>query len=99
MSRLTAEQKIQPHWWRKTLIGVFLGLSFAYSIIAIFAWYGPGGIDAPVKVQLNMWLVGLIWLLCLPFVYLFKTAGQAFKYLLIANMVGYAVFFALRTWA
>ena len=45
MTRLTAEQKIQPHWWSKTIAGIILGLTLTYAIVAIFAWHGPGGID------------------------------------------------------
>jgi hypothetical protein len=96
VSRLTANEKIQPHWWSKTIAGTVLGLTFAYAIVAIFAWYGPGGIDATAKVQFNMWLISPIWLLILSFTFLFKTGMKAFIYLGSANIVAYGVFFFLR---
>ncbi|NTS78051.1 hypothetical protein HR060_14420 [Catenovulum sp. SM1970] len=95
MARLQQADKIQPHWWRKTLIGLFLGLTLAYGLIASFAWFGPGGIDADVKVQFNMWMVAALWMLILPFIYLFKTAQAAFKYMLLANALAYGLFFVL----
>ncbi|NQY88527.1 MAG: hypothetical protein HRT51_12440 [Colwellia sp.] len=96
MTRLTAEQKIQPHWWSKTIAGIILGLTLTYAIVAIFAWHGPGGIDAPVKVQFNMWMIAPIWLLILSFTYLFKTGLKAIVYLGSANMFFYGIFFLLR---
>ena len=96
MTRLTSDEKIQPHWWSKTLSGLFLGLLLAYALVAIFAWYGPGGIDAPVKVQFNMWMITPIWLLVLSFTYLFKTGFKAFIYLGSANIFFYSLFFLLR---
>lgn len=95
MARLSAEEKIQPHWWVKTFAGLILGLSLSYAFVMIFAWYGPGGIDAPVKVQFNMWMISPIWLLILSFTYLFKTGLKAVSYLLLANLLGYGVFFLL----
>ncbi|OUR82379.1 hypothetical protein A9Q75_06615 [Colwellia psychrerythraea] len=96
MARLSADEKIQPHWWLKTLAGIVLGLTLAYAIVAIFAWYGPGGINAPVKVQFNMWLITPIWLLVLSLSYLFKTGIKAITYLGAANVALYALFFFLR---
>lgn len=96
MSRLTAEQKIQPHWWTKTVAGFVLGLTLAYAFVAIFAWYGPGGIDAPAKSQFNMWIISPMWLLVLSFTYLFKTGVKAVLYLLAANIIVYSIYFLLR---
>ncbi|WKD26081.1 hypothetical protein NDQ71_20035 [Pseudoalteromonas sp. KG3] len=96
MSRLTAEQKIQPHWWVKTIAGVILGLTLSYAFVAIFAWFGPGGLTATAKVQFNMWIIAPIWLLILSLTYLFKTGAKAFIYLLFANLISYGVFFILR---
>ncbi len=96
MTRLTADEKIQPHWWLKTLAGSILGLTLAYACVGIFAWYGYGGINAPVKVQFNMWMVSPIWLLVLAFSYLFKTGLHAIVYLTLAKVVVCNVFFLLR---
>jgi succinate dehydrogenase hydrophobic anchor subunit len=96
MTRLSAEQKIQPHWWLKTLAGAILGLTLSYGVVAIFAWYGPGGIDAVVKSQFNMWIISPIWMLVLSLTYLFKTGLKAIVYLSSANMIVYLVYFLLR---
>ena len=98
MARLDAAQKIQPHWLSKTLAGVICGLLLAYGMVALFAWFGPGGIDAPIKVQMNMWLIVPVWLVVLSTVYLFRTGLQAWLYLLAANAATYAFFFLFR-WA
>ena len=95
MRRLTQTEKIQPHWWRKSLTASFLGLSLSYGVIGMFAWFGPGGIDAPMKVQMNMWLISFIWLPIIAFSFLFKTAASAFLLLLPANLVVYSLFAVL----
>lgn len=95
MKPMTRAQKIQPHWWRKSLIAIVFGLTLTYGIVAIFAWFGPGGIDAVMKVQFNMWLISLIWLPMLAFSFLFKTAARALIYMLSANAVIYLLFICL----
>ena len=96
LTRLSALEKIQPHWWLKTSAGLILGLTLSYALIGTFAWYGPGGIDAAVKVQFNMWMISPIWLTILTFSYLFKTGLKAIIYLGSANIIAYAIFFFLR---
>lgn len=91
MTRLTVENRIQPDWWSKTIIAIVMGLLLSYGIITIFAWFGPGGIDAPMKVQLNMWLISLIWLPILALIYLFKSARSAFFTMLSINLVVYFI--------
>ena len=95
MKPLTRAQKIQPHWWRKSLIAIVFGLTLTYGIVAIFAWFGPGGINAVMKVQFNMWLISLIWLPILTFIFLFKTAARALIYMLSAIAVIYLLFICL----
>ncbi|NRA52519.1 MAG: hypothetical protein HRU23_00040 [Gammaproteobacteria bacterium] len=89
--------KIQAHWWSKTAIGALLGLLLAYGLVATFAWYGPGGIDAPIKVQFNMWLITPLWLTIFSLVYLFKTGRSALIYLGGANVLCYSIFTLLRS--
>ncbi len=93
---VSQNKKIQPQWLQKSLVGFFLGLTLAYAIVALFAWYGPGGIDADVKVQFNMWIVSPIWLSIIAFTYLFKTAGNALKSLLLLNALCFSLFFILK---
>ncbi len=96
MARLSAQEKIQPHWWTKSLAGLVLGLTFAFAIVGIFAWYGLGGIQAPNKVQFNMWMISPIWLLILSFSFLFRTGTRAIVILGAANLISWATFLLLR---
>ncbi|ALO43069.1 hypothetical protein [Pseudoalteromonas phenolica] len=102
MSQVT--QKIQPQWWGKTAVGVFLGLALSYGIVALIVWFGPDGINGQLsdqrlfwKTQFNMWIVTPIWMLIVSFIYMFKTTKQAFISLLSANVIIYTVFFGLRS--
>lgn len=87
---------IQPQWWRKTLIGLLFSLTLAYALVALFAWYGPGGIQAPVKVQLNMWLVTPLWLTFFCLSYLFTSWRSAALTLGLANLLSWGLFCMLR---
>ncbi|MCL1046969.1 hypothetical protein L2737_16850 [Shewanella electrodiphila] len=95
MARLLLQDKIQPHWWCKTFIGIFMGLLLSYGLIALFAWFGPDGLETGMKVQFNMWMISAIWLPILTLIYLFKTARSAFIYLLFANVCVYFLFVSL----
>lgn len=99
-----ASQKIQPQWWGKTTVGVFLGLALSYGIVALIVWFGPDGINGNLsdqrlfwKTQFNMWIVTPIWMLIVSFIYMFKTTKQAFIYLLSANVIIYTIFIGLRS--
>ncbi|SFD41448.1 hypothetical protein [Pseudoalteromonas denitrificans] len=96
MENSTRTSRIQPDWWSKSIAGIFLGLLLSVGLVGIFAWSGPGGIAAPVKVQFNMWLISPIWLLILSFTYMFKTGLRAFICLSSANIVIYLILFAVR---
>lgn len=74
-------QKIQSDWISKTLAGFFLGLFIAFALIGLFAWLGPGGIDAKDKIQFNMWLIPPIWLSIFSLSYFFQTGLKAWQYL------------------
>jgi len=88
-------QKIQPTWLGKSLAGGFLGLTLSFVLVAFFAWYGPGGIDARDKVQFNMWMIPLIWLTIFSFTYLFRSAKQAWLTLGGLNITLYSLFLML----
>ena len=92
MSRLLPQDKIQPHWWRKSFIAFFLGLTLSYGLVALFAWFGPHGINTGMKVQFNMWILSLFWLPIIGFSYMFKTAKSALFYLVGANGITYLIF-------
>lgn len=89
--------RFQADWWSKTLAGIVAGLSLSYGLIALFAWFGPGGIDAANKVQFNMWMISPLWLTILSLVYLFPTGKRAWSILLLNNALVYAFFFILRS--
>ncbi|KZN54715.1 hypothetical protein N474_17550 [Pseudoalteromonas luteoviolacea CPMOR-2] len=81
-------KKIEPHWWGKTLAGIFAGFFLSIGIVGIFAWLGPDGLTQQIteeqrlwKTQFNMWIITPIWLLILSFVYLFKTSREAWTWL------------------
>lgn len=89
----------QPHWLAKTLAGCCLGLALAFVWTGFFAWYGPGGINATDKSQLNMWLVILLWLPIFSTAYLFQSGRQAWLVLGTATTLSYGLFFLLRSFA
>lgn len=96
MARLAEHDKLQPDWWTKSLAGLILGFTLALGLVGLFAWFGPGGIDADTKVQFNMWLITPIWLLILSFSYLFKTGLRAIGYLGLLNILTYIVLYTFR---
>ncbi|RZM73050.1 hypothetical protein [Pseudoalteromonas rubra] len=94
---------IQADWLSKTLAGLIGGALLSFSIIGLFAWFGPSGLASSLsdtellwKTQFNMWLSVPIWLLILSFTYLFRSGVQAWLYLLSASAAGYAILAILR---
>lgn len=96
MARLAEQDKLQPDWWAKSLAGLILGFTLALGLVGLFAWFGPGGIDADTKVQFNMWLITPIWLFILSFSFFFKTGFRAIGYLGLLNILTYIVLYAFR---
>jgi len=87
---------LQPDWWQKTLAGFVGGYLLAVALVGIYAWAGPGGIDAPVKTQFNMWMITPLWMLMFSLVYLIPTGRQVMKWLLIANLVAWQILTIIR---
>ena len=75
---------------------LILGFTLALGLVGLFAWFGPGGIDADTKVQFNMWLITPIWLLILSFSFMFKTGLRAIGYLGLFNILTYIVLYTFR---
>ncbi|MFB2800677.1 hypothetical protein [Shewanella seohaensis] len=96
MTRLAEQDKLQPDWWTKSLAGLVLGFTLALGLVGLFAWFGPGGIDADTKGQVNMWLIAPIWLSVLSFSFLFKTGLRAICYLGLLNILTYIVLYTFR---
>jgi hypothetical protein len=87
---------IHPDWWSKTLAGAVLGLTLAFAVCGLFAWWGPGGISAPNKVQFVMWMITPLWLVIFSLVYLFRTGLRAVLWLLAANLLAYLLLWISR---
>lgn len=87
---------IRADWWSKTLAGAVLGWTLALALSGLFAWLGPGGVDAPNKSQLVMWLIAPLWMLAFSFTYLFRTGLHALLWLSGANLLAYGALFAAR---
>ena len=96
MARLAEKDKLQPAWWTKSLAGLVLGFTLALGLVGLFAWFGPGGIDADTKVQVNMWLIAPIWLSVLSLSFLFKTGLRAIGYLGLFYVLTYIVLYTFR---
>lgn len=95
MTRTKAHQ-IQNDWWSKTLAGAILGFTLALALTGIFAWFGPGGIDAPQKVQVVMWMISPLWMILCSTAYFFRTGLRAWLWLLLANALAYTLLFIVH---
>lgn len=74
-------ERIQPDWWSKSIAGGVLGILIAFALVGLFAWVGPGGINATDKVQFNMWIITPVWLTIFSLTYFFYSGWQAWKWL------------------
>lgn len=85
------------HWFGKGSAGLLLGFGLALALSGLFAWLGPGGIDAGTgKTQVDMWLMGLIWPSVLAFVFLFRDSLRAWLWLGLANALAFGLLWAVR---
>ena len=87
---------MKPDWWSKTFAGAFLGGTLALAVAGLFAWLGPGGIDAREKSEFVMWMMAPVWMAVFSTVYLFRTGLRAVLWLGGANMVAYGLLFYVR---
>lgn len=81
VSRKPKYALIQEDWISKSLAGFFLGLALAFIASSLFALVGPGGLEAPNKVQFNMWMVPPVWLVIFSLVYMFPSGARAWLWL------------------
>lgn len=93
---MRGSDRISPDWLGKSLAGGVGGLTLAIALLGLFAWLGPGGIDAPDKVQVVMWLVPPLWLTLFSLSYLFRSSRRAWAWLGSANLLAYAALFATQ---
>lgn len=88
--------RIRRDWVSKTSAGAVLGFSLAIALAGLFAWLGPGGMAAPNRFQLVMWLIAPVWLTTLSLCFLFSSGVRAWLWLGAANLLAYAGLFACR---
>jgi len=88
---------IRPDWWSKTFAGAVLGATLALALAGLFAWAGPGGIDAREKAQFVMWIMAPLWMAVFSTVYLFRSGRRAVLWLGGANVAAYSLLFYIRS--
>ncbi|MGD9657350.1 MAG: hypothetical protein AB7U61_06860 [Methylocystis sp.] len=88
--------QMRRDWVSKTSAGAILGFTLAIALAGLFAWLTPGGLAAPNKFQIVMWLVAPIWLTTLSLCFLFFSGMRAWLWLGGANFIAYAGLFACR---
>lgn len=92
-------RKIRADWWSKTSAGVILGLGLSISLIGLFIYLAPDGIDATNgRHTLMRWLMPPIWIGVLGFCFLFRSGLSAWLWLGAANLFAFAALFACRFW-
>lgn len=87
---------LQRDWWLKSVCGTLMGFTLALALSGLWAWWGPGGITAPDKVQFNMWLIAPLWMAVLSCVFFARTGARVLGSLLLANGLAYAALFTTR---
>lgn len=90
------KQKIQPDWWTKTFVGLFLGLSFAVAMGALVFLLTLPHIERSISGQLAMWTVSWVWLFVFFIAYFIPKGWQSFLIFSIANIAAYVLTFWLR---
>lgn len=84
-------------WWGKASAGVILGLGLALSLVGLYAYLGPGGIDAPGgRYSLMRYLEVIVWIAVLGLCFLFRSGRAAWVWLGAANLITFAALFACR---
>ncbi|MDH0030389.1 MULTISPECIES: hypothetical protein [unclassified Acinetobacter] len=91
-----SKQKIQPDWWTKTLVGLFLGLSFAVAIGALVFLLTLPHVERSLPGQLAMWSIPWVWLFVFFIAYFIPKGWQSLVIFSIANIIAYALLFWLR---
>lgn len=84
-------------WWGKTSAGLILGIGLAFSLVGLYAYLGPGGIDAPGgRYSLMRYLEVFVWITVFGFCFLFRSGRAAWAWLGAANLISFAALFACR---
>lgn len=88
--------RIQPHWWLKTCVGVLFGLSLSIGLAGIIYLCGQAFLERDILAQLAMWSIPWVWLPILFASYYFKTGLQSLIVLLIVNFLVYGCLWWLK---
>jgi hypothetical protein len=71
----------------------------ALSLVGLYAYLGPGGIDAPGgRYSLMRYLEVFVWILVFGFCFLFRSGRAAWAWLGAANLIAFAALFACRVY-
>lgn len=90
-----------PDWWAKTSAGAILGFGLALSLVGLFAYLGPGGIDPTGAAHLGRFalmrfLLPPIWAAVMGFVFLFPSGRSAWFWLGGTNLIAFGALAACR---
>lgn len=89
--------EVRPDYWAKASAGAILGLGLALSLVGLYAYLGPGGIDAPTgRYSLMRHLEAFVWIMVFGFCFLFRSGRAAWAWLGAANLFFFAALFACR---
>lgn len=75
----------------KFVAGVIGGFGLALAASALFARLSPGGLTAPSKFHVAMWLVPPIWIALASASFMFRSGARAFGWLALANLAAFAL--------
>lgn len=88
---------IRRDWWGKASAGAILGLGLALSLVGIYAYLGPDGIDATGgRYSLMRMMDAFVWIVVFGFCFLFRSGRAAWAWLGAANLISFAALFACR---
>jgi hypothetical protein len=86
-------------YWAKASAGAILGLGLALSLVGLYAYLGPGGMDAPTgRYSLMRHLEAFVWIAVFGFCFLFRSGRAAWAWLGAANLIAFVALFACRFW-
>ncbi|NML34355.1 hypothetical protein [Paraburkholderia antibiotica] len=71
--------------------GMLGGFGLAIAASALFARFSSGGLDAPSKFHVAMWLVPPLWIAIASASFMFRSGARAFGWLALSNVVAFAL--------
>jgi hypothetical protein len=89
-SRRTAGS-IERDLLMKFVAGMVGGFGLALAASALFARLSPGGLTAPSKFHVTMWLVPPLWIALASASFMFRSGARAFGWLAMGNVLAFAL--------